>query len=204
MVAPPWIFEPTMTRDRIEYVAALIYTGRKSALTAFDPTEGDDNWTLGCQAYKRECHQITMASLNEAKDWLSVLDPGMAFTFRIGSIPARLFHGEPEDPHEKRLYLNAVELAQLSLGFEDSRTGPGLIWRFVCKTNVLGECVSIVAVGYNEVGTVVSFHEVFPSELPVVFRRSPESEEYADTSWDLQVESKADTVPMKMYDDLDE
>ena len=187
MPKKPWEYENALSKDRIHYLAALIDAGRQSALEDFNPLEGDDSWTLGCLAYKRSCFQIIAASHAESSDWLAVADPGMAFVFSIGSIPCRFFHGEPEDPQEKRLYRNAVEGHQFQLSFWEESVGRPYVWRFVCETNSLGATLQVSCIGYSDVGHVLAKHDVKADEMPTVFRKSGSPSEFADADDEIVV-----------------
>jgi hypothetical protein len=104
----PWEHHPALTRDRLITIAQLIQRGRNLALDRFDPNVGCTGWTLGCEAFAFQRHQIIEAAADI--DWLEILDPTMQFVFSIGDVPARFYRGEPEEPNTPEpLYRFAVE-----------------------------------------------------------------------------------------------
>ena len=58
----PWDYHPDLTSERLVKVAQLLALGRGDAVDRFDPTIGDDNWTLGVCAYNYGCFQIARAA----------------------------------------------------------------------------------------------------------------------------------------------
>jgi len=58
----PWDYHLELMEERLVKVAQLLALGRGSAVDRFDPTIGDDNWTLGVCAYNYGCFQISRAA----------------------------------------------------------------------------------------------------------------------------------------------
>src|SRR3546814_14456002 len=75
----PWEHHPALTRDRLITIAQLIQRGRNMALDRFDPNVGCTGWTLGCEAFAFQRHQIIEAAADI--DWLEILDATMQFVF---------------------------------------------------------------------------------------------------------------------------
>src|SRR3546814_763765 len=132
----PWEHPPALTRDRLITIAQLIQRGRNLALDRFDPNVGCTGWTLGCEAFAFQRHQIIEAAADI--DWLEILDPTMQFVFRIGDVPARFYRGEPEEPNTRTLNQTCSELQQLSLFGADElvKLTPEPLYRFAVETDL--------------------------------------------------------------------
>src|SRR3546814_13891566 len=61
----PWEHHPALTRDRLITIAQLIQRGRNMALDRFDPNVGCTGWTLGCEAFAFQRHQIIEAAADK-------------------------------------------------------------------------------------------------------------------------------------------
>ncbi len=109
----PWEHHPALTRDRLIIVGKLIQAGRYDALDRNDPNVGCTPWTVGCEAFAFQRHQILEAS--EEIEWLGIVDPSMQFIFTIGGVPIRFYRGAPGDPTQRTLRQSYSELWQLSL-----------------------------------------------------------------------------------------
>ncbi len=181
MPIKPWESIPALSEEKIRYVSALIRKGQDSAVESFAFDQGDNNWTLGCVAYRRSCYQIEQAAEFEAANWLGVLSPGMEFIFSVGGVAARLFHGDPEGPESRRLKQTVIETRQFELQFPDEEKPKALMWRFVNVTNGLGYTEFVSCVGYDADERIHARHDVSAGEMPVVFRRSVETNEFADS-----------------------
>lgn len=114
-MARPWEYNPELTAERLVKVAQLIGLGRDSAVDRFDPTIGDDNWTLGVCAYNYGCFQIKEAAGAPGFEWLGVIEHGKHFQFSIGGIPMRFWRGDPASPSTK--ISAATPFEQLSARF---------------------------------------------------------------------------------------
>jgi len=142
----PWEHHSALTRDRLIVIAQLIQHGRNNALDRFDSDFGCTGWTLGCEAFAFQQHQIVKAA--EDIDWLEILNPTMQFVFSIGGVPARFYRGEPEDPNERTLRQTFTELQQLSLfGDEELVTlAAEPLYRFAVETDLDGSTTAITFV----------------------------------------------------------
>ncbi|MEI4507395.1 hypothetical protein WBQ88_16875 [Sphingopyxis sp. CCNWLW253] len=146
----PWDHHPSLSRDRLIAIAQMIVRGRNLALDRYDPEIGCTGWTLGCEAFAFQKHQIIHAAAYDA-DWLEILDPSMQFVFSIGGVPARFYRGEPEDPNSRTLKQTFSELQQLSLFSAEEliklTTEP--LYRFAVETDFDGSisAISFVILG---------------------------------------------------------
>jgi hypothetical protein len=134
----PWDLHPKLTRERLVAIGQLIQRGRNEALDRFNPVIGCDGWTVGCEAFAFQKHQIIQAA--GVVEWLEILDASMQFVFCIDGIPARFYRGEPEDPTARTLKQSYPELDQLSLFSADElkQLGSHLLYRFAVETDLDG------------------------------------------------------------------
>lgn len=132
----PWDYHPELTEERLVKVAQLLARGRGSAVDRFDPTIGDDNWTLGVCAYNYGCFQIAQAAGTPGFEWLVVIDAGKHFQFSIGSVPMRFWRGDPNEPTAKISV--ATPLEQLLLDLEPGVPAAGLLFRIGITADVDG------------------------------------------------------------------
>lgn len=142
----PWEHHPALSRDRLITIGQLIQRGRDFAMDRFDPDVGCTGWTLGCEAFAFQRHQIIQAAANV--DWLSILDPTMQFVFSIGDVPARFYRGEPDDPNTRTLKQTFSELQQLSLFGADElvKLTAEPLYRFAVETDLDGSIAAITFV----------------------------------------------------------
>src|SRR3546814_11199516 len=101
---------PALSRERLITIAQLIQRGRNMALDRFDPNVGCTGWTLGCEAFAFQRHQIIEAAADI--DWLEILDATMQFVFSIGDVPARFYRGEPAEHNTRTLNTTVSALQQ--------------------------------------------------------------------------------------------
>jgi hypothetical protein len=142
----PWEHNPALTEERLVMIGQLIRQGRNDALDRYDQSMGCDGWTVGCEAFAFQKHQIIKAAGHT--DWLEILNPSMEFVFSIGGIPVRFYRGEAADPHERTLRQTFAELNQMSLfGSEElERAGARLLHRFAVETDFDGSITRITFV----------------------------------------------------------
>jgi hypothetical protein len=136
----PWGYSSELTEERLVKVAQLLELGRGSAVDRFDPTIGDDNWTLGVCAYNYGRFQITRAAGTPGFEWLSVINPGKHFQFSIGGVPMRFWRGDPAEPTAKIAVATPFE--QLLLDLEPGVPTAGVLFRIGVTTDVDGALLS--------------------------------------------------------------
>lgn len=142
----PWEHNPALTRERLITIGQLIIDGRNDAIERFDPDKGCDGWTVGCEAFAFQKHQIILAS--ERFEWLDILNPLMEFVFSIGGVPMRFYRGEPDEPHDRTLRQTFAELQQGSLFSDEDLLGMArhLLYRFAVETDLDGSVMAITFV----------------------------------------------------------
>lgn len=161
----PWEHDPALTENRLIKIGRLIRQGRNDALDRYDQALGCDGWTVGCEAFAFQKHQIIKAA--EFTDWLDILNPSMEFVFRIGGIPMRFYRGEATDPHERTLRQTFAELNQMSLfaSEELGRPGSHLLHRFAVETDIDGSITRITFVVLDGATPLLTW--IVPFDLPV-------------------------------------
>ncbi|MBK1793785.1 hypothetical protein JHL21_04675 [Devosia sp. WQ 349] len=167
----PWEFHPDLTADRLEVVARLIALARDMVVDRHEPSIGDDDWVLGCRAFRSSCHMITSFSEQEDVNWLSIVDPSKRFVFRLGSIPLRFYRGDPEDQNHRVKNVSFPELRQLSLAFDT----PDLLdvtVRIAIETDAEGAALAIFCVGSH--ADEILFNWNIPFSSPIDLRTAPE------------------------------
>lgn len=141
----PWEHHPALTRERLVAIGQLIQRGRNEALDRFNPAIGCTGWTVGCEAFAFQKHQIIQAAAQV--EWLEILDPSMQFVFGIGGLPARFYRGEPDEPTARTLKQSYPELDQLSLfSDEELKKLGGLLYRFAVETDIDGSLTAVTFV----------------------------------------------------------
>ena len=150
----PWEYHPELIEDRLVKVAQLLALGRGVAVDRFDPTIGDDNWTLGVCAYNYGCFQIEQAAGKPGFEWLGVIDASKHFQFSIGGVPMRFWRGDPAEPTTKISV--ATPLEQLLLDLEPGEPTAGVLFRIGVTTDIDGALLtaSFVALRNDEPETV--------------------------------------------------
>lgn len=189
----PWESYPALTLERLATVARIIKDVRRDTALLHDPAFGDDTWCLGCRSYSRIRFAIGEASLKH--DWLRILPESapLRFTFTIGGIPIRFYHGDPEDAPKRYLTRTFAELHQqrLALDFGSSEVFDSVL-RLAYELDERGHVSTVALVRIDD--TTEEPLEVFeipadfptervipmqvrPIDLPPVLIDQPNSEE---------------------------
>lgn len=139
----PWELSDGLSADRLITIAQLIQRGRNKALDRFDSSIGCSPWTVGCEAFAFQKHEIVQAA--EQLDWLEIVDGSMQFVFAIDGIPVRFYRGEPDEPNARTLRQTFPELKQLSLFCPEelATLGNGRLYRFAVETDFDGSLSAI-------------------------------------------------------------
>ena len=150
----PWDYNLELTEERLIQIAQLLERGRGDAVDRYDPTVGDDSWTLGCCAYNYGCFQVRSAAETSGFEWLRVINPGKHFQFSVGHVPMRFWKGDPSDPTDKISAATAYE--QLPLDLEPGVSLAGVLIRIGVVTDFDGALIgaSFVALRNGEPETV--------------------------------------------------
>jgi len=114
----PWARYAPLTQQRLSMVANMIRDVRRETVLLHEPTNGDNEWCLGCRVYARTCHALRVAARQNG--WLTILedDKPLRFGFAIGSVPFRFYHGEAGDPPNHYLMTTYAELHQQQLALD--------------------------------------------------------------------------------------
>jgi hypothetical protein len=150
----PWEKYQALTLDRLIITADIIRGGRHLAVMDHQPSKGDDAWTLGCLAYRRTCHAITQAG--EEYPWLTVLpEEQNRFTFAIGLIPLKQYHGLAGEPPSRSLAVSFAELGSIQLCLDDGMLpDKNHLLRIAVETDATGEAKNLILVELDEPGNV--------------------------------------------------
>jgi len=118
MAFEPWNKYPGLTRERLQIVAGIMRRARQDTADLHDSPAGDNGWSLGCRAYSRTCFALRKAVGDYI--WLTMVreEQNYRFTFAIGGIPIRFYHGESNGAPDKYAALTDGELRQYELAFE--------------------------------------------------------------------------------------
>lgn len=151
----PWDYDSTLTADCLTKVAQLLAMGRRDAVERHDPTIGGDGWTRGVCAYRYGCHRINQAAGRVGFEWLSIIDPGKRFQFKIGRVPMRFWRGDPLEPTSRVSCPTPVEQLLLDLDEGDVPLG-GVLFRINVVTDEEGALLqaSFVALRAGQVETL--------------------------------------------------
>ena len=147
----PWEILPAFSADRLIRVADILRRARDSAAKDAKWNLGDSLWSIGTVAYDRSRHSLTLASMHEYKDWLSVEVADNHFLVKIGLAPMRFYRGHPdvELVPQRIVRVGDGEKGALQLAFETVGMEPreGYM-RFEINTNRKGvtETISFVQV----------------------------------------------------------
>lgn len=116
----PWVKYPSLTAERLTFVAEIMRNTRAQTVDLYDPTAGERAWDLGCRVYSRTCHALRQAANNS--DWLKALEKcdSLRFSFAIGNVPVRFYHGDAGTVPTHYLIATPKEAEQqaLALKFE--------------------------------------------------------------------------------------
>lgn len=144
MFLKPSQFHSDLTDDRLGVIAEALLDIRFNTIQEMQ-SEYDSNYSREGTAFERSRNMLIAMCLSKTHNWLSLSNPGMDVTFRIGSIPCRFFRDDPETPYKKGFFKrNAVDDM-----FSEDDDHP-VIWRFVIERAEGDEAEDRVHfIGYN-------------------------------------------------------
>jgi hypothetical protein len=165
----PWDFHPALTEDRLRICARLLAHARRDALAMASYELGDDPWSVGCRAFAFGRHRLERAARSGDYPWLEVLDDSAHFVFVIGSnghgVPVRFYRGAADEPTERTLRRQEMEVQQLSLAFGEA-AAEDLAFRLAVETGEAGRVERVVFLALRGEDRVECFWPV-PLVLPV-------------------------------------
>ncbi len=164
----PWDFHPALTEERLRVCARMLANARRDALAMASYELGDDPWSVGCRAFAFGRHRLQRAASSGDYPWLEVLDDSAHFVFVIGGngqgVPVRFYRGAAEEPTERTLKRQEVEVQQLSLALGET-AAEGLAFRLAVETDGAGRVDRVVFLALRGEDQVECFWPV-PLELP--------------------------------------
>jgi hypothetical protein len=129
---------------------------------------GDDPWSVGCRAFAFGRHRLERAASSGDYPWLEVLDDSAHFVFVIGGngngVPVRFYRGAADEPTERTLRRQEVEVQQLSLALGEE-AAEGLAFRLAVETGEAGRVERVVFLALRGEDQVECFWPV-PLDLP--------------------------------------
>lgn len=149
---------PSLTDERLSLIAEALQQVRNTALSLYDPLNGDGPWGLGTRVYERSCFRLKQ--LSQQHSWLTVIEeePKPRFTFAIEGLPLRFYKGSPEDPPLNYLVTTYGELLQRQL-FPDFRPLDKIL-RIAIETNLEGRVSRAKLVELDETGEATGVYEI--------------------------------------------
>jgi hypothetical protein len=140
--------DSSLTKERLQLVADLMRRVRTETAELHDSGAGDHGWCLGCRAHTRTRHVLEQAMRDHP--WLTRVkeDNTNQFTFAIGSVPIRFYHGDPADTPVKYLAQTFGELRQLEL--LDLGIPKDQLLRIAVETDATGKPTAITLVEMGE------------------------------------------------------
>jgi hypothetical protein len=173
----PWAKYPPLTRERLCTIANVIRRVRHDAVSLHEPMAGDNGWSLGCRVYVRTCHALREAA--KEHEWLKILqeEENLRFTFAIGSIPFKFYHGEAGDPPGRYLIATFAEIHQRQLALKlDGVPMLDQILRLAVETHATGDVSSVTLVEMDEHRNVTESYRIpYDAEPSKVVRMEPKA-----------------------------
>src|SRR4051812_12549420 len=171
----PWDFHPALTEERVRICARMLANARRDALAMASYELGDDPWSVGCRAFAFGRHRLERAASSGDYPWLEVLDDSAHFVFVIGGngngVPVRFYRGAAEEPTERTLKRQEMEVQQLSLALGEA-AAEGLAFRLAVETGEAGRVERVVFLALRGEDRVECFWPV-PLELPATAADGP-------------------------------
>jgi hypothetical protein len=165
----PWDFHPALTEDRLRICARLLANARRDALAMASYELGDDPWSVGCRAFAFGRHRLKRAASSGDYPWLEVLDDSAHFVFVIGlngsGVPVRFYRGAADEPTERTLRRQEMEVQQLSLALGEA-AAEQLAFQLAVETGGNGLVERVVFLVLRGEDRVECFWPI-PLELPV-------------------------------------
>jgi hypothetical protein len=165
----PWDFHPALTEDRLRICGRMLANARRDALAMASYELGDDPWSVGCRAFAFGRHRLKRAAQSGEYPWLEVLDDSAHFVFVIGSngqgVPVRFYRGAADEPTERTLRRQEMEVQQLSLALGEA-AAEQLAFQLAVETGGNGLVERVVFLVLRGEDRVECFWPI-PLELPV-------------------------------------
>lgn len=168
----PWQYYPSLTTERLTFIATIMRNARDGAVALHDVEAGDSNWSLGCRVYDRIMSQIRRASQNTP--WLTVVQESQAlrFTFAVGSIPLKFFRGDAGEVPGKYLVGSFAELRQMELALELEEIELNNLLRIAIESDASGKTSAVTLVEVDRSGNPFRTFDI-PLEAGNVIEMKP-------------------------------
>ena len=146
----------------------MLANARRDALAMARYEMGDDPWSVGCRAFAFGRHRLERAASSGEYPWLEVLDDSAHFVFVIGDdgngVPVRFYRGSAEEPTERTLKRQEMEVQQLSLALGET-AAEDLAFRLAVETDETGRVERVVFLALRGDDKVECFWPV-PLQMP--------------------------------------
>lgn len=157
----PWDKYPPLEKERLTAIAKILQDVRHEAVLLHEPGAGDNEWSLGCRVYARECYAVRAAA--ERHKWLTILAEAepLRFTFAIGTIPIRFYRGGATDAPGHYLERTFAELHQQQLALQiDGLRLVDRVLRLAVEIDATGEVENVILVELDTAGTVTETYRI--------------------------------------------
>lgn len=157
----PWNKYLPLEKDRLMAIAKILQNVRHDAVLLHEPGAGDNEWSLGCRVYARECYAVRAAA--EKHKWLTILPEAepLRFTFAIGTIPIRFYRGGSTDVPGHYLQHTFAELHQQQLALEiDGLRLVDRVLRLAVEVDATGEVENVILVELDTGGTITETYRI--------------------------------------------
>ncbi|MGH9734168.1 MAG: hypothetical protein ACRD8A_06235 [Candidatus Acidiferrales bacterium] len=157
----PWLKYSPLEKERLTTIAKILQTVRHEAVLLHEPAAGDNEWSLGCRVYARECHAVRSAV--EKHPWLTVLTEAepLRFTFAIGTVPIRFYRGGASDAPGHYVERTFAELHQQQLAFRvDGLRLVDRVLRMAVEIDPTGEVEDVILVEMDTAGNVTETYRI--------------------------------------------
>ncbi|MDQ6623828.1 MAG: hypothetical protein M3Y86_10165 [Verrucomicrobiota bacterium] len=153
----PWEVHSSLKLNRLVQLAAAIKSARDSVVPLHDPDSGDNQWSMHCRGYARQCRAIR--DLAAEVPWLTVSSTSpndLELSFCVGSVPMKIVRGDPEDPAYRHRNFSAGEQMLMDALMVELPPGP---LRLVATTNASGYVAGVFLVEFHA-HTPVRYFEI--------------------------------------------
>lgn len=187
----PSSFYPELSEARLAKIAEQLLDVRYNTVREMD-SPLDDTYTRETAVFGRSRNMLVKLCLEGKYDWLTLINPSMDVTFKIGNIPCRFFRDDPDAPEKPGFFKrNAVDNL-FSLDENDP-----VMWRFVVEKALAEDDEDrVFFVGYNAYQEKIALwtYGSANSVLHSVDDITPETREIPAAEIDVREESaKKDT-----------
>jgi hypothetical protein len=186
----PTDFHPGLTESRLMAIGSIIRGARHRAVMHHEPSKGDDEWVLGCRAYRWQCFDVASAA-DKNPEWLSIIEggseveeghttlSGLRFTFAVGGVPLRFYRGSADEVPARSLRRSYVELERHQQAFEfvTEPTADACL-RLAVETDDTGDVSRIVLIQVDAEGNPIGQGWTIPEteQRPVKIVAFPKAE----------------------------